>query len=110
MTIKRKTSSRLNYSRLITLGGVEHWELPEYPEVLPANDDIIHEVKRTDRIDMISNAYYDTPDLWWVIAVLNNMRLLPNDLAARAEIRIASPRRVFAKILRNPGRGREGRG
>jgi len=110
MTVNRKASSRLRYSKLGTLDGVEHWELPEYPEILPASDDTIHEVKRTDRIDRISTLYYGSPDLWWIIAILNDMRLLPNDLAARAEIRIASPRRVFTKILRFPSGGREGRG
>jgi len=110
MSVKTRDTSRLNYSQLIVLDGVEHWEHPEYPDIPEANDDIIHDVKRTDRIDLISNSYYQTTDLWWVIAILNELRLLPSDLAARKTLRIASPRRVFTEILRNPSRGREGSG
>lgn len=110
MTVAIRDTSRLVYSQLLELDGVEHWEHPEYPEILPANDDAIHEVKRTDRIDLIAWNHYGTADLWWVIAIANDMRLLPNDLASRTEIRIPSSRRVFTQILRNPTRGREGRG
>ena len=109
MTVKIRDTSRLRWARLITLGDVEHWELPEYPAILPAPDDIKYTVDANDRIDLLSNRFYGAPDLWWIIAIVNNIRLLPNGLNANTQIRIPSPRRVFQDIMRKPSRGLEGR-
>lgn len=105
MTVKISGSSRLRFSRLITLDGVEHWEMPEYPEILPANDDIVYTVDSSDRIDNLSNRFYSTPILWWIIAIANDFELLPNDMVPGNTIRIPSARRVFGDILRKKQRG-----
>lgn len=109
MAVRIRDTSRLKFARLITVGGVEHWESPEYPEVGNAADDLLYEVQAGDRIDLLSNRFYQTPDLWWIIALANEFRLLPNDLNTRDMIRIPSARRVFSQILRRPSRGLEGR-
>lgn len=109
MAVKIRDTSRLKFARLITLDGVEHWESPEYPEIREAPDDIRYTVDLNDRIDRLSSRFYGTPDLWWIIALANELRLLPNDLSEGATLRIPSGRRVFTEILRRPSRGREGR-
>jgi hypothetical protein len=109
MAVKIRDTSRLRFARLITIDGVEHWESPEYPVIDPAPDDIIYTVDANDRIDLVSTRFYSSPELWWIIAIANNMVLLPNDLKANAQIRIPSGRRVFSQILRKPSRGVEGR-
>lgn len=109
MAVKLRSGSRLRFSRLIDLDGVEHWELPEYPVIEPASDDNRYTVDRNDRIDRLASRFYGTPDLWWVIALANNMELLPSDLNPNTTIIIPSQRRVFTEILRRPSRGREGR-
>lgn len=37
--------------------------------------DAVFEVKQgvTNRLDLISNHFYQTPELWWVIALVNNL-------------------------------------
>lgn len=109
MAVKLRDTSRLKFARLITVGGVEHWEYPEYPVIDPAPDDIKYTVDANDRIDRIATRFYGSPDLWWIIAVANNLALLPNDLNANTQLRIPSGRRVFSQILRKPSRGLEGR-
>jgi len=99
----------LRFARLVEIEGVETWELPEYPEIAEATDDIIHRVDRSDRIDNLAERFLGSKDLWWVIALANEFRLLPDDLNASKEIRIPSARRVYSEILRHQSRGLEGR-
>jgi hypothetical protein len=107
MAVKvRNTSSRLNFARLINLDDVECWELPEYPVIEPANDDLRYSVDKNDRIDRLSQAFYGTPDLWWVLALANGFDLVPSDLNKNTVIRVPSPRRVFTVILRKADRGK----
>ena len=109
MTVRVRDTSRMKFARLLDLDGVEHWEMPEYPKIEAAPDDRTYVVDRNDRIDRLSDSIYGSPDLWWIIALANDMELLPNDLFENQTIRIPSGRRVFTDILRRPSRGLEGR-
>jgi nucleoid-associated protein YgaU len=102
-------TSRLKFSRLVTTGGVDYWELPEFPSVDPAPDDILYTVARKDRIDNLANEHYGDPTLWWIIALANGFRLLPTDMRENMQIRIPNGKRVFTDILRKASRGEEGR-
>ena len=107
MTVRIRTTSRLRFARLRTILDVEHWELPEYPEIPVRGDDLRYTVDRNDRIDRLADRFYGTADLWWIIALANEMRLLPNELNEGDTIRVPSARRVFTEILRRPTQGLE---
>ena len=109
MAVKIRGTSRINFARLMTIDEVEHWEMPEYPIIAAAQDDTLYQVKQDDRIDLIANQYYGNPELWWIIAVVNDFALLPNDLKPLSTIRIPSNNRVFNKILRQASKKKEGR-
>lgn len=109
MTVRVRNTSRLKFARLTTIDEVEHWELPEYPAINEAADDGRYVVDRRDRIDKLAVLFYSDPGLWWIIALANNLALLPNDLNAGAVLKIPSQRRVFTEILRRPTGGAEGR-
>lgn len=109
MAVKIRDTSRLRWARFLTVQGVEFWDLPEYPTIGPANDDVRYVVARRDRIDLISTAFYETPDLWWIIASRNGLRLMPSDLYEGQNLFIPSSARVFNTILRSPNRGKLGR-
>lgn len=109
MTVRIRNTSRLKFARLTTIDGVEHWELPEYPAIDQAADDGRYIVDRHDRIDKIAVTFYSDPGLWWIIAIANDLALLPNDLCAGMTLRIPSQKRVFTEILRRPTGGVEGR-
>lgn len=107
MAVKiRNVTSRLNFARLVEIDGVECWELPEYPRIDPAPDDLRYTVDRNDRIDRLSVVFYSTPDLWWILALANGFELVPNDLNKGDVIRVPSGRRVFTEILRRADGGR----
>jgi hypothetical protein len=109
MSVSIRHTSRLSFARLITLDGVEHWESPEFPEIGTDPTDLLYTAGRDERIDLISYRFYGTEALWWIIALANEMELVPNDLYEGQELVIPSGRRVFSQILRRPSRGVEGR-
>lgn len=109
MTVRVRDTSRLRFARLTIIGGVELWNLPEYPEIAPAGDDQRYVVDRKDRIDLLANSFYGNVELWWVIALRNELRLLPNDMYQNQVLQIPSARRVFNTILRLPSGGVVGR-
>jgi hypothetical protein len=49
---------------------------------------LTHEVSDTDWLDTISNTYYGTPTLWWVIALMNNFTNPFEDLVPGTNLRI----------------------
>jgi len=109
MTIQVRETSRQRFARLVEIEGVECWELWEPPTIDAHPDDIVYTVARTDRIDLLSYRFYSSSELWWIIALANDFRLLPNDMTENMRIRIPSPNRVFNQILKGATRGREGR-
>lgn len=109
MTIRLRETSRMRFARLFEIEGVECWELWEPPNLEPQPDDILYTVARKDRIDLLAHRFYNSAELWWVIALANGFRLLPNDMKENMQLRIPSPARVFTKILRGANRGKEGR-
>jgi hypothetical protein len=109
MSVRLRNTSRLRWARLITLDGVEHWEQPEYPKIEAAPDDKRYTVGQNDRIDKLAQRFYGSMDLWWIIALANDMELLPDALNANTVIKIPSQQRVFIEILRRPTGGVEGR-
>lgn len=94
---------------MLTIDGVEFWELPEYPSIAPAGDDTVYTTSRGDRIDRLSRRFYGTHDLWWVIAIANDINLIPSDFKENVDLRIPSTKRVFNDILRDATKRKEGR-
>lgn len=94
-----KKNSRLAFASFRELEGYAFFSLPKLPKIDQAEDDLVHIVESTDRIDALAYRYYGTPTLWWVIAVANKMRLLPRDLKLNDHLAIPSRTRVFSQIL-----------
>ena len=109
MSVKLRETSRQRFARLIDLDGVECWELWEPPVIDPAPSDILYTVARTDRIDMLAYHFYESSELWWIIALANDFRLLPNDMRENMKLRVPAPARVFTVILKGATLGEEGR-
>jgi hypothetical protein len=99
----------LRWARLITIDGVEHWEMPVYPKIDPAPDDSRHVVDQNDRIDKLALRFYGDMGLWWILAIANDLELLPDNMHANQVLKVPSQKRVFSEILRRPSGGVEGR-
>ena len=101
MAIDLVNGSRLRFSKLVTLDGVEHWDFYELPTIPEQDDDIQYQMAGAERIDLLANKFYGDPTLWWVIAVANDLELIPTDLEPGTRIRIPAPRYVTQELFRS---------
>ena len=58
-------------------------DLPEFTE---KNSDVLLIATQGDRCDLISQQYYGTPDFWWFIASVNNLK--SNNIAPGTQLRV----------------------
>ena len=77
---------------------VRWFEIFEAPEIPQTNGDILYTVQDGDRIDKLSNQYYGTVALWWVIALANGIDEPVTGLQSGTNIIIPSPATVDAQI------------
>jgi nucleoid-associated protein YgaU len=96
------TNSRLGFADLLLGEGVEFWDLLDLPEVIIQSDDLQYTVTGADRIDNIAYQHYGNPTLWWVIAVANDMEMVPNALYTGQVLRIPAPRYVLQQLFKQP--------
>jgi len=98
--IRVQAGSRLRFGEVVTIQGVEFWDVLDIPEIPVQRDDLVHRVIGADRIDLIAHKYYNDARLWWVIAVANDMEELPTALNVGDDIRIPSPRYVSQVLFK----------
>lgn len=103
MAVDLKRRSRLRFANLRLVDGIEFWDLVELPTLSIQPDDTVYVVAGNDRIDLIANKFYGDPVLWWVIALANDLELLPSALNEGTLLRIPAPRYIlqvlFAKTV-----------
>lgn len=99
MAVRITNSSRLRFGEAGTLDGVEFFDLIDIPEIPPQTDDIEYVVVGTDRIDELAQQFYEDAGFWWVIAVANELEILPTELHVGDTLRIPSPRFVRQSLF-----------
>lgn len=115
MAIKLDPASYLLFSTPLNVDGVEFWSLVDFPQLLEQDDDIfiqigigkLGELVSTDeslRIDLLSQRIYGTPQLWWALALRNNLEVVPSGFKFGETIIASSPRYIFEEILPRSGR------
>ncbi len=82
--------------------GFSFFDLLDAPQIVPQPDDTNYKGRAEDRIDLLAVTYYNDPVLWKVIALANNLELLPVDLIPGTEIIIPSPRYVLNELPKTP--------
>ena len=100
MTVRIRRDSRLQFHDLVTLDGFEFWDFESLPVPAKRIDDILYQVKDLDRIDTLAVDFYGSPRLWWVIAVANDLEILPTQLNVGDKLRIPSPQYVRTDFFR----------
>ena len=91
MTVRIRNKSRLQFVDLFNLDGYEFWDLSILPKIPVRLDDKRYQVQGPDRIDTLAQRFYGDPRLWWVIAVANNIEIVPTQLNEGMKLRIPSP-------------------
>ena len=110
MAVQINNASYLLYSQLVNVDGIQFWDLVDFPDMLPQDDDIIIIIgtgqsgalvsnEEALRIDLLSYRIYGTPQLWWAIALRNNFELVPTEFKINQEIVVPSPRYIFQEYL-----------
>lgn len=110
MAVELNSASYLLFSQLVNVDGIQFWDLPEFPDIFPQDDDIYVTIGESSfgrinsndeelRIDLLSYRIYKTPHLWWIIARRNNFEVVPNAFKLNQTIVVPSPRYVFEEIL-----------
>jgi hypothetical protein len=71
----------------------------QVPVVIPSQNDIIYAVpaQGASRLDLISTEFYGVPDLWWVIASVNNMADPLVSVPAGTNIRVPARERLASE-------------
>ena len=73
--------SRLNFASFVKSdGNILFFLNQQFPEIPESPQDLFITITPQTRIDMIAFQFYGDANLWWVIAVANNMKVLPFDL------------------------------
>jgi hypothetical protein len=82
--------SWINFCDYYTYEGLEFFDTPDFPEFPKSDGDQIITIdsKYEGRIDLLAFDYLGDVEYWWFIALLNDLRILPNDLNIGKEIRI----------------------
>lgn len=99
MTVRLSANSALRFADLLSVDGIEFWDILDLPTIPTQRDDVLHRVIQPDRIDLLANTYYGTPTLWWVIASANNIEIIPTALNIGDTLRIPSPRYVRENLF-----------
>ena len=100
MSVSLKKRSRLRFASLLSADGYEFWDMLEFPTFPERPDDTVYRVRGGDRMDLIASNVYGDPILWWVIAVVNDLDLVPTDLKEGSILKIPSADAVRAVLTK----------
>ena len=105
--VKRKSAGDIvdrysryrNFDILVDNEGREMFETWRNLKIPKTDEDMFHEVRVKDkyRIDLIAHKYYNNQDLWWVIALANNVKDPFFDLEVGEILRIPSISALFGR-------------
>jgi hypothetical protein len=101
-TVSLSGRSYLKFAQLLESNGVVFWDLPEFPEIPQRTDDTTISVDdQTElRLDNLAYQAYGDSELWWVIAVANDLQLIPTEIKRGMTLRVPSQEYVFKELLR----------
>ena len=66
--------SRYNTVKKVIDKNIQRIGTSDLPKFTEKNSDILLIATQGDRCDSISNEYYGTPEFWWFIASINNLK------------------------------------
>jgi len=93
--------SRFRGTDILREGSVEFFATFPIPAIPDRADDRFHEVGAGEdgRLDLISYRYYATAELWWVIAVANDIFFPMREVIPGIVLRVPSSDFVFGTLV-----------
>ena len=91
-------ASRYTYASNLTTTDTKRKYLGSviYPKIKASNDDMYIVTDSADRLDILALKYYNDQNLWWIIAVANNLNDASYSIESGIQLRIPGN---IAKIL-----------
>ena len=102
---KIEKNAWLNFAPLISYESYEFWDTPDFPEILPQDNDTFITVEDVyvGRLDLIAYDYYQDSNLWWVIALANKIDQIPTGVSLNMTLRI--PNKSYVDSLLSKAEG-----
>jgi hypothetical protein len=85
---------RITYLNIKTNKKFPYYKNIKYPEIPVSQFDLYVTTTMGDRLDLLSNTYYDTPDLWWVIATANFNTIRRDSYVLKEGLQIRIPQSI----------------
>lgn len=99
-TVRISKESRHRSSYVVQeVDGTRYLSTPKPPVFEDREDDIIHVIKETDRLDLLAYRYYGNAAWWWVIAEKNNIMFPLAMPDAGVRIKIPSYEYVIMEVM-----------
>lgn len=91
-------ASRYRYATNLTTSDTKRKYLGSviYPRIKASNDDMYIVSEGGDRLDILASKYYNDQNLWWIIAIANNLNDASYSIENGIQLRIPTN---IAKIL-----------
>jgi len=85
-------ASRYTYTKKLVTNETkkQYLESTIYPKIKPTDNDMYIITTSTDRLDVLANKYYGDKNLWWIIAVANNLNDATLHIEEGRQLRIPS--------------------
>ena len=104
VSVRINKASWLKNCRLASLDdGVVAWADFTIPPLEERDGDIIHEVEGVERPEQIARRYYGFTELWWVIALANDIRIPLVEFYPGRSLRIPDPQFILGQINSDAG-------
>jgi len=84
-----------------TKSSLDRYSTTRYPSFPKKNTDLYIISRVQDRLDLLSNEFYEDPRYWWVIASANNLGKGTLDVPDGIQLRIPFPLQGLSESLRN---------
>jgi len=79
----------------------DRYKTSHYPDFPKRQTDLYIISREQDRLDLLSNEFYEDPRYWWVIASANNLGKGTLDVSEGLQLRIPFPLQGLSESLRN---------
>ena len=85
-------ASRYTYSKILKTNETkkQYLESTIYPQIKPTDEDVYVITTSNDRLDLLAQYYYGDKNLWWIIAVANNLNNASLSIQSGIQMRIPS--------------------
>ena len=78
--------SRYNTVKKVIYKKIQRIGTSDLPNLKEDNSDVLLIATDGDRCDLISHEYYGTPEFWWFVASINNLK--SNNIEAGTQLRV----------------------